>query len=512
MTKVDQESMMREDTDRWKAAIGGAGAGGRGVRVVLAGAAPDTGNLGVSALAYSCIEGLLSRLPGCELTVLDFGKGVRKARSIDGIEYTLVGAKHSRRLYQQETMWQIRLAAKLGGLNNPAARRVLAADAVLDISGGDSFADLYGSRRFAAVAATKELALDHGVPLILLPQTYGPFHSAEVRRRAERIVRGCEMAWARDERSFVTLKDLAGAAFDAGKHLCGVDVAFGLRGEEPGGRLVGRVREWVEGRSCALPGEEGLTGSGPEACEDAAPLATVVRPDGRHAAERLLGAFRGLQPRGTELVGVNVSGLLYNDAAGAREQYGLKADYREVVTRFVRRMVEESGANVMLMPHVVTPSGHYESDVDACEAVKAAVVRAAGEGVRERMEVAPALTLPGEAKWVISRCDWFCGTRMHATIAGLSSGVPTAAVAYSIKTQGVFESCGQGEHVADPRTLETDAVVERLWKSWEGREAARESLRRELPRTVGAAEKQMDSIAAKCAELSGKRKALRNGR
>ncbi len=429
---------------------------GQRVRLVLAGAAPDTGNLGVSALAYSCIEGLLSRVPGCELTVLDFGKGVRTGRSVDGIEYTLVGAKHSRRLYQPETMWQIRLAAKLGGLNNPAARRVLAADAVLDISGGDSFADLYGARRFAAVAATKEMAIQHGVPLVLLPQTYGPFESAEVRRRAARIVSKSAMAWARDERSFAAMKELAGEGFDAAKHRCGVDVAFGLRAHQPGEIGAGLGKWLADGRAW-------------------------------------------------EVAGVNVSGLLYNDFAGAKVQYGLRADYRELVISFVKRIVERSEAKVMLMPHVVTASGHYESDVDACEAVKAAVVSVLGESARERLEVAPALELPGQAKWLIAKCDWFCGTRMHATIAGLSSGVPTAAVAYSIKTQGVFETCGQGEHVADPRTLSTEDVVEKLWRSWEGRGAARESLRKELPRTAGAATAQMDAIARVCAGLSAKR-------
>jgi polysaccharide pyruvyl transferase WcaK-like protein len=355
-------------------------------------------------------------------------------------------------------MFQIRLAAKLGGLNNPTARRVLAADAVLDISGGDSFADLYGAKRFAAVAATKDIAIQHGIPLILLPQTYGPFQSADVRRHAASIVAKSAMAWARDERSFAALKELVGSGFDATRFLSGVDVAFGLRTEKPSVRLSERLAAWIEQRG------------------------------------------------GAELVGFNVSGLLYNDFAGAKVQYGLKADYRALVTALVNRLIERTSANVMLMPHVVTATGHYESDVDACEAVKAAVVSVVGAGARERLEVAPALALPGQAKWLISKCDWFCGTRMHATIAGLSSGVATSAVAYSIKTLGVFETCGQGVHVADPRTLDTDEVVETIWRSWEKRAEARESLRRELPRTVGAASKQMDQIAGMCVELSRQRK------
>jgi len=432
----------------------------RGIRLVLAGAAPDTGNLGVTALSDAMIEGLLSRLPECELTVFDFGTGLRRVEENGVGSYWLCGAKHSRRFHKPETMWNIRMAAKLGGLNNPAAKRLLAADAVLDISGGDSFSDIYGPRRFRAVALTKVLAQSHGVPLILLPQTYGPFQSDAIRRSAQDIVGTSEMAWARDEHSFAALRSLLGTRFDAERHRSGVDVAFLLRVRQPRTPIDGVLAGWLRDRA------------------------------------------------GRELVGINVSGLLYNKADEAKVQYGLKATYAEVVTELTRRMLEKTNALVMLMPHVVTPHGHYESDVDACESVKAAL----GELGKERVQVAPALERPGEAKWLISQTDWFCGTRMHATIAGLSSGVATAAIAYSPKTLGVFESCGQGEHVADPRSLGTNEVVDRLWKSWESRRGAKASIAAALPTTIARAKDQMDRIAELCVKLSAARSQGRSRR
>ena len=92
------------------------------------------------------------------------------------------------------------------------------------------------------------------------------------------------------------------------------------------------------------------------------------------------------------------------------------------------------------------------------------------------MALAPVLRSPGETKWLISQLDWFCGTRMHATIAALSSGVPVSAIAYSAKVQGVFETCGQGDAVADARTLPGPDVVEVVWASFAGRRAAAEAL------------------------------------
>ncbi len=105
---------------------------------------------------------------------------------------------------------------------------------------------------------------------------------------------------------------------------------------------------------------------------------------------------------------------------------------------------------------------------------------------------------PAETKWIIGRTDWMCATRMHAAIAALSCGVPAAALAYSDKTLGVFESCGQGEHVADLRRLRTGAVLNLLWHSFRLRAATESSLARRLHTVMTRADSQMDLILARC--------------
>jgi polysaccharide pyruvyl transferase WcaK-like protein len=92
---------------------------------------------------------------------------------------------------------------------------------------------------------------------------------------------------------------------------------------------------------------------------------------------------------------------------------------------------------------------------------------------------------------------------MHATIAGLSSGVPTAAVSYSDKTLGVFETCGQGEHVHDPRRLDTNALVDAVLRSFRERDSARASLATHLPAVLAKASEQMDEIVALCGACRG---------
>jgi polysaccharide pyruvyl transferase WcaK-like protein len=180
----------------------------------------------------------------------------------------------------------------------------------------------------------------------------------------------------------------------------------------------------------------------------------------------------------------------------------LTADYRATVHGILDRLVSRTDAKIVLVPHVLTPPGHFESDFDACRAALATL----GGRAQGRVLVAPELNA-SESKWLISKMDWFCGTRMHSTIAALSSGVPSAALAYSVKTRGVFETCGQGDHVAELRALEAPEVIESVWRSWEARTDAKLSLAAGLARVLEQADRQMDEIVAMCRSLAARRRA-----
>lgn len=422
----------------------------RPARVCLLGAPGDTRNLGVGALSHAILAGLAARLPDVELTVFDNGLGVRWS-DVDHPEghlrYRQVGLRVSRRVYRPESLARVRASARLGGLRNPVACSLKAADVVLDISGGDSFSDLYSRLQYRLTIEPKQLVLARGRPLLLLPQTYGPFSSDTTRATAARIVKAATMAWARDEDSYGHLRALLGSAFDPTRHRQGVDVAFRLPAVPLRGRLGDQLRTWLA--------------------------------DGRSAPT----------------IGLNVSGLLYNDAARAWADLALRVSYPAVIHELVRRLLDSSNANVLLVPHVL--GDDRESDERAVADVLAAVP----EPQRHRVALAPACASPGEAKWLISRLDWFCGTRMHAAIAALSSGVPAAAIAYSRKARGVFAGCGLAGEVVDARRLDDRALIGQLLDAWSRRDRVRRTLAAKLPATLASADEQMDVIASHVATL-----------
>lgn len=413
-----------------------------GLRLCLFGAAPDTGNLGVTALCHSTLAAIARCAPDSDVTVFDLGRGERRDRlRLESGEFPFRrrGGYDTRRFYRAESLWQMRVATWLGGLGdflNAGTRTLRRSDAAFDSSGGDSFSDIYGLRRFGSVCLSKLTALEAGIPLVLLPQTYGPFRSASAWSAAREIVERAEMAWARDERSFESLVELLGGDLDPSRHRSGVDVAFGLPALPPPS-LPEKLERWL--------------------------------------------AERGRIP----VAGLNVSGLIHGKPE-ARERYRLRVDYERLVAELARRLLAE-GARVVLVPHVF---GKLECDREAGRRVLEELGPAAGDAV---------LPLDGSydasgAKWIISQLDFFCGTRMHSCIAGLSTGVATVGLAYSKKTLGVFETCGQGDAVPDLRSEGNEEIVERVLSAWRQRESRRTALAAAVPAVRERAREQMARI------------------
>jgi polysaccharide pyruvyl transferase WcaK-like protein len=96
---------------------------------------------------------------------------------------------------------------------------------------------------------------------------------------------------------------------------------------------------------------------------------------------------------------------------------------------------------------------------------------------------------------------------MHSAIAALGMGVPTAALAYSIKTRGVFATCGQEAHVADARRLSEDEILDIVLRSWDERDKIRAELVDAVPEVIDRAGAQMDVVMERVALIAGQREA-----
>lgn len=119
------------------------------------------------------------------------------------------------------------------GLEAVLRRRGLAAwfasfDVILDTRAGDSFADIYGIQRLAAMSTATEFAHQCGTRVVLTPQTIGPFKSRIATTLARRSLRTASLVMARDTSSAATANRL-GRSVD----IVSTDVVFALDQPQP---------------------------------------------------------------------------------------------------------------------------------------------------------------------------------------------------------------------------------------------------------------------------------------
>jgi colanic acid/amylovoran biosynthesis protein len=250
-------------------------------------------NLGVGALALSNLQIVVdaARRAGREARPVIVGYGGRLHYPPPGIvveEHIIQG---SRELAPFSRLW----------------RTIGDCDVVLDIGAGDSWADIYGGKRFLWQWWSKEMTILQNRPLVFSPQTIGPFNGALTRQLAARTMRRARSIFARDAESLGFVADLGSAGIASET----VDVAFRL---------------------------------------------PYLRPT---------------QPRdgGKIRFGFNVSGLLYAGGYTGKDQLGARGAYRELVDGIITKALARGDADVVLVPHVVPDDGSVEDDVAVSRAL-----------------------------------------------------------------------------------------------------------------------------------------------
>jgi polysaccharide pyruvyl transferase WcaK-like protein len=250
----------------------------------------NSDNLGVGALTLANIELV--------------NKAAQKAGV--NVQYIILGYKDAREVYVEgPNIEAVPLNGKLVVLPwHGLGKYLKQCDIVLDIGGGDSFASIYGWKRIMFLLISKWRTVLNGSPLILSPQTIGPFNAGFATWFAGLTLRRAYLTFARDDLSLSHLvNDLN---VDKENTRITTDVAF------------------------ALPYDRKNFGN-----------------------EKV------------QKVGINVSGLLLNGGYTGQNEFGLTIDYGSLIRRTIEYFLNLN-VEVHLVSHVITENV-VEDDYRAAE-------------------------------------------------------------------------------------------------------------------------------------------------
>lgn len=255
--------------------------------IVLSGMPVTNGNRGVGALAMSTIF-LVNQVAKKNKWKINFFH-LGRSESVDVVEFEqdcikIKNVLYNRFNYTKGFIWHILHPNYL--LSELNLRKM---DFLLDISGGDSYSDIYGKDRFFQMDSIKRLFRFYNIPQLMLPQTIGPFKDENVKKDAVASVESTNMVLSRDKMSYewvinntkqTNIKEL-------------IDVAFFL-------------------------------------------------PYTRMSFDKT-----------KTHIGFNVSALLWYGGYTKNNQFGLNIDYKEFVFSLIKDFIKQKDVIVHLIPHVV---------------------------------------------------------------------------------------------------------------------------------------------------------------
>lgn len=385
--------------------------------VLLVGASLNSGNRGVNALTRGQIMLLLDIYSeeGVQISILSY---TVDKELVNEVEYRGNIVEVREMPCNKKESISAYLKGKVG-LKSNFINIINNVDIILDISEGDSFSDIYGIKRFIQHSIVKLIAIDQKKKLVIMPQTLGPFKRKWVKVVAKKILDRATSIYVRDEIS----KNIIIEKLNVKRQI--------------------------------------------ELCPD---MAFYMKKSNEVSIDKFI------EDKKNNIVGINVSALLYNGGYNENNMFGLKVNYKELVDNLISQFANMSDVDIILIPHVITDL-EIEDDLRVCKKLSDNLSDKIGrkvytldKGYRE-----------DELKGIISGCDFFIGSRMHACIGAISTLVPTISMAYSRKFLGVWERLNLQECVMDLKELDEEDIITKVLKAFKDRQNIKEVLVKEIP-------------------------------
>lgn len=179
------------------------------IKIGIYGASPYNGNKGVVALSYSTVLLLDSILKKNNIDYnlfLIHGDKKHNEEEYIKIENNIIKFKSIEPINISSVRSFIRFI--ISPKQWFSILSYIKFDVLLNVGGGDSFSDIYGSKRFKSINSQYHIARFLNIPSVLMPQTIGPFKNLKIKAMASISLDKVSLIMARDTSSFDLAKKL----------------------------------------------------------------------------------------------------------------------------------------------------------------------------------------------------------------------------------------------------------------------------------------------------------------
>ncbi|MFZ5974862.1 MAG: polysaccharide pyruvyl transferase family protein [Bacillota bacterium] len=178
-------------------------------------------------------------------------------------------------------------------------------------------------------------------------------------------------------------------------------------------------------------------------------------------------------PVNRQFIGISVSYQIIN-------QWRSDETYIECMDKLIRYILETTDLSVELIPNEIVETNDY-NDIHVANDIHERFDHS------ERVAIADVKNMSStQIKSLIAGSEAFIGSRYHACVASLSSGVPTLIVGWHYKYDELLHWYGQDQWIISNNNCSSERLIEMFKSFWDNHNNEREVIKAKLPQVWDA--------------------------
>ena len=149
-------------------------------------------------------------------------------------------------------------------------------------------------------------------------------------------------------------------------------------------------------------------------------------------------------------------------------------NYINSISDLMIKLIKEKNAGFVFIPQVIV---EYADDTDVARRIKDRLPHE----YKEKFLILDNDLSPIEIKTLIWNMDFFIGTRMHSNIFATSMKIPTVAIAYEKKTNGIMETVGLQDYIVEMDEITSKCLIDKIEICINNNKIIRDNLAKVIP-------------------------------
>lgn len=147
--------------------------------------------------------------------------------------------------------------------------------------------------------------------------------------------------------------------------------------------------------------------------------------------------------------------------------------YKNELARFIEYKAKKDNSLFVFVPQVIVEHGN---DANVAKEIRDLMQ----EDLKKHFVILEDDIHPNEVKQLIWNFDFFIGTRMHSNIFATSMGIPTIAIAYEKKTNGIMHTVELDDYVLEMKSISCEQLCNLSKKQMDNKIEIEKHLRKKI--------------------------------